>query len=332
MNNKVVAPVIIISCMAISFVVYQSYKSKEEGAPATVVAGQVDNPLSTSQPKPSIDPVSAGVSLPSEEAPSVPSTDYVSPPKETRPAVVKNSVEQEDVLAKLWFDARQETATPSVVDELTDKLEKFLETGRLPQIVDKFPLVLATYDDYGFNVNQYSTYDGYINVITMVSPDIKKIDSRVTVFVQNVGDSFVTVKTIKGLNTIAADRGIIITKDSYRYLLAGDVLDKELYTANATIGMYGLEIKGKEVNLLDMDGLTGSLQVAKVSANNKEVVYKSSSETAFFFYNEFKSEDVLEDSLYLIQETNDDSIMYKIDYTTEGVSLTKEKTSDKVVE
>lgn len=216
----------------------------------------------------------------------------------------------EESIAKAWFDVRQDDANEEQLQDLVSQIKSFLDSGRIPMVVDKFPLLLTDTESYGFQHNILWTPQYPINLITLVAP-AKFSDLRVVTFVMAESNGDVSSFMRTDIGIIPSNFGRSSEGDSFYYIVGGDILNEDLFTNQASVGVFGVLSENGSVGLVEIEADTIELANAEVIEEDYILRVRPTTSFPVFLYNEFEYEGIPSDDLYLITSDSTESY-YKI--------------------
>lgn len=240
------------------------------------------------------------------------------------PPVTEESVNEDEKLAKLWFDLRQPESDGSQLPELVSGLEVYLKTGGTPQVVSNFNLSLVSSEDYGFQEKSVRTDAGTVKLVTMLAPTSVEENKRITTFVvYEQGDGY-NVSVWEDMNLVPFDIGYELFGETFNIYVSGHVVNEDLFSEKGSVGFYALKYKDQAIEPVELTGFN----VPNVNSSIVNGVLNLSSldgNVVPFFYIEYENEGESTGKLLLALESNQGSEVYSISQQNGKINLTLEE-------
>lgn len=260
----------------------------------------------------SLTPTSSSVeALPSQTPPSV------------SPKAEEEIVNDEEALAKLWFDLRGNEPNPNILSKLIKGIKEELELGNVPQIVTNFPLNLIDETDFGFQENILRTADGKIDLLTLVVPATAPSESRVITFVTKDSGSGLKTEVRSDLKIVPSNFGRQKIGSEYYFFVGGPVVDSKIFSDKGSIGLYVIKASGSSESFVGFKEEDLNLKYSDVLVSDEVLILAAEiNGAAPFFYNEVENEGQTTDDLYVVTSSNEiNSEMYIVEIESGLVNL-----------
>ena len=223
----------------------------------------------------------------------------------------------EDQVSKLWFDLRRDQSDLTLVETFVLALERFLSSGKIPQVVDNFPLVFITEEDFGFMQDEFRYGAEEFKVITLVLP--KGFEKRVIFFIEESKNSY---KVVRDLNVLPSYFGRWSDADGDYYFIGGDYLNKDIFTLDGMSALFGLVKNSQGVSFAKVE--VQPLYDAVTYEEGNMLVIKGISKLPFF-YNDIIDEGQSTEELYLVTGGESFSHIYKVIGDHGSIKLIEER-------
>lgn len=318
-NVGIIITLLLCVVVIVGSAVVYGQKEKEYKAEKKAVEEQlVEDKGKIKMPSPVVDEkLSADDSVPS-------AVDKVVEKEPVPPPVTKESVNEDERLAKLWFDLRQPESDGSQFPDLVSGLESYLKTGGTPQVISNFNLSLVSEEDYGFQEKSVRTDVGTVKLVTMLSPTSVEKNKRVTTFVVYEQGEGYNVSVWEDMNLVPFDIGYEVFGETFNIYVSGHVVNEDLFSEKGSVGFYALKYKDEAIEPVELTGFN----VPNVDSSIVNGVLNLSSldgNVVPFFYIEYENEGESTGKLLLALESDQGSEVYSISQQNGKINLTLEE-------
>lgn len=292
-----------------SLIVTLNLTNKEETTKVNLDTDKVvnlDKNEDTPTEPPNTGDLSGRISVPDAVETPVPQGKPLEQPKEDRLTL-------EESLAKEWFDIRESNNVLNL-DKFTEEMTALLSKGKMPQIVDNYPLTLIDTTSVGINTLTKYADDFEVTLVSVVLPEIYG-DTRVLNFVQAITSDSVKANLVSKSDWVPQ----YMELQNKDVIVGGILIDDHMYTETDTTAISVISL-GKSPKFSDMAKTKLSEIGIKERVDNNTLYLTSEDGSRYVYLNEDFTDNPEEEApLTMVIESTIDSLIYTMSW--DGLTL-----------